>query len=192
MMNHKQFAAILVATAAMLLMAGCSTETPTTLQATATDAVKSVDRYEISGQLLIGEDIDPGEVRNPGGRVTIIKGNAFAVELTGDIIAAAVFTQDARWNALGNGSITGRAELEEAELRGVTGELEGQFAASVREYWMDANVVLQGRDELAGVHVRMHLEGMVDSDTFDYTGVVLIDDRDWYEVEPDGAIRPNF
>ena len=192
-MNPTRLSIFVLAMAAVLMMAGCSTETPTnpTVAAT-TDVAKSVDRDDIAGQLIIGEDVDPGEVRNPGGKVTIITGNAFEVELTGDIVAAAVFVQNARYNASGNGSVTGRVELEEAEVMGVTGELEGQFTGNLKGFYLKGQAVLQGKDELAGCHIRLDFEGMLDSETYDYTGVVMFDDRDWYEIEPDGAIRPNL
>ena len=123
--------------------------------------VKSVHRDDISGQLHIGDDVDPGEVTVRGGRVTIIRGNTFEVELTGGIVSSTTFVQDSQLNAAGNGSIVGSVELEEACVMGIEGELEGQFAGSVRRGVLSANFVLQGREGLAGCHIRLHMRARV-------------------------------
>jgi hypothetical protein len=189
-MNRKNVISLVGIAALLALLAGCSSQSPTTPASTADGGGdKTVDRYEISGQVHIGADVEPGEMRNPGGRVTIIRGHAFEVELTGDIAATGLVVENVKYNHRGNGSASGPVESEEAEVMGRTGELEGQYVGQIKDYWLDAYVVLQGRDELAGCHVRLHFEGMLDSETFDYTGQVLFDDRDWFDEEEPGTLR---
>jgi len=191
-MNLTKFTATLLAIGAILLVAGCSTDTPMTPGTPSDAAVKSVDRMSLEGSLILGEDIDPGEVRNPGGRVTIVTGNAYEVELTGGIAAETIFVQDSRWNARGNGAITGAVEICRAEVAGVEGSLMGQFTGILHEFYLTADVVLRGAGDLAGCHIKLHFEGEPGSDSFAYTAEAMIDDRDWIEIEPDGAVRPNF
>jgi len=166
--------AIIPVLTAVLILWGCSTDSPTVPTKPGV-AEKNAEHFTISGTVDIPDEvIDMGEWMYTPSGVTHMAGYTFPAILAGDLAGDAIFVQNGHWNPNYTGGLSGDFDLAAADLLGQTGSIRGQFASSLHFGWLDGTAAMHGYDGLDGYHLVFNLVGPLGG-PYTYTAEVTVD-----------------
>jgi hypothetical protein len=159
----------------VLALWGCSSEQPLAPDPAA-NVEKSADHFQITGTWdPLGDVIDWGVWWTTPGGITHHRDFIYYSYFLGDLAAEAISVQSGHWSASYTGGVKLDLTMENANLLGQVGSLEGSSSGAMIDGALDHTFVLQGSGGLAGYHIVMSLTGPIDG-PYTYVGDVTVDD----------------